>query len=201
MQDERLQTKMKVYEQIVQYLEIEGEPTEADTDFKEGNISHLVNATISSIVRDFRPKTGCKSMQLRSENVIVSMDGETGGSEEFVVMDLVLVTNEKFVLIIEAKRTSLGQSMKQYLLTMKDRWGSNSGGVLYGFVTTGESWRMIRYGGILFEKIEKVDVLFDSMGEDQQRWIMHYSALVDCMNFTLETSTDGIVETDMAVEE
>ena len=57
-----LQTKMQVYEQIVQYLEIEGEPMEADPDFNEGNISHLVYATISPIIRNFRRKTGRKSI-------------------------------------------------------------------------------------------------------------------------------------------
>lgn len=196
--NELLQTKMKVYDQIVQYLEISGEPTEADPDFKEGNISHLVYATISPIIRDFRRKTGCKSIQLRSEKVIISTDGETEGSGEFVVMDLVSVTEEKFVLIIEAKRSSLGEAMKQCLLAMKDAWDNNGGGLLYGFVTTGESWRMIRYNGISFEKTEKMDVLFETMGENQQRWIEHYSALVDCINLALDTG--GIVKTDIVVE-
>ena len=75
------------------------------------------------------------------------MDGETGGSGEFSVMDLVSVTDEKFVIIIEAKRASLGQGMKQCLLATKDGWDNNGGGVIYGFVTTGDHWRMIRYDG------------------------------------------------------
>ena len=40
--DNVLQTKEKVYDQIIQYLEIEGYPTEADMDFKEGSINNLV---------------------------------------------------------------------------------------------------------------------------------------------------------------
>ena len=50
-----------------------------------------------------------------------------------------------------------------------------------------------------FEQTEEMHVLFDSMGKNQQRWITHHSALMDCINFALETG--GIVETDMLVEE
>jgi hypothetical protein len=39
---------------------------------------------------------------------------------EFVVVDLVAVAEEKFVLMIEGKRSSLGQAQRQCLLSMKD---------------------------------------------------------------------------------
>ncbi|KAF8423837.1 hypothetical protein EV426DRAFT_601366 [Tirmania nivea] len=195
--DVTLQTKRKVYEQIVQYLEIEGEPTEADPDFKEGNINHLVYATISPILRDFRRKTGRKSIQLRSEKVIVSTDGKTGGTEEFVVMDLISVSEESFVFIVEAKKSSFGEAMKQCLLAMKDARDNNGGGVMYGFVTTGESWRMFRYDGISFEKTEKMDVLFETMGENEERWMKDYSVLVDCMDIALDKG--GIDNNKVAV--
>ena len=45
-----LETKKKVYDQIMQYLEIEGYPMEAETDFKEASINDLVYATISPIL-------------------------------------------------------------------------------------------------------------------------------------------------------
>lgn len=48
--------------------EIEGESTEAGSGFKEGNISHLVYATITPILRDFHRRTG----------------GETGGVEDLL---------------------------------------------------------------------------------------------------------------------
>jgi len=35
-------SKVKVYEQILQYLAIEGYPTEANPDFREANVSDLV---------------------------------------------------------------------------------------------------------------------------------------------------------------
>ncbi|KAF8534865.1 hypothetical protein BDD12DRAFT_809008 [Trichophaea hybrida] len=109
--DAILKTKERVYDNIVEYLAIEGYPTEGDPDFKEASINHLVYATISLVLGNFIRMTGCKSIQLRSEKEIVSTDGtgETGDTEEFVVVDLISVENKKFVLIIEAKRSSLGQ--------------------------------------------------------------------------------------------
>ncbi|RPB27442.1 hypothetical protein L211DRAFT_546945 [Terfezia boudieri ATCC MYA-4762] len=59
-------------------------------------------------------------------------------------MDFVAVMERSYVLIIEAKRSTLGEAMKQCLLSMKDAWDNNGGGILYGFVTTVESWQMIR---------------------------------------------------------
>ncbi|RPB19670.1 hypothetical protein L211DRAFT_842384 [Terfezia boudieri ATCC MYA-4762] len=51
--------KKKVYEQIVQYLE---NLQKRIRNFKEGNITHLVYAAISPIIRDSRRKTRCRSI-------------------------------------------------------------------------------------------------------------------------------------------
>jgi len=50
--------------------------------------------------------TGRKNLRLRSEREILSSDGETGGEEEFVVMDLISVEEEKYVFIVEAEKLS-----------------------------------------------------------------------------------------------
>jgi hypothetical protein len=42
-----VKTKEKVYDRIVEYLHIEGYPTEVNTDFKEANTNNLVYATTS----------------------------------------------------------------------------------------------------------------------------------------------------------
>ncbi|RPB26527.1 hypothetical protein L211DRAFT_820888, partial [Terfezia boudieri ATCC MYA-4762] len=41
-----LKTKEKVYDNVIDYLLIEGYPTEGDSDFKEANINHLVYTAI-----------------------------------------------------------------------------------------------------------------------------------------------------------
>lgn len=66
-------------------------------------------------------------------------------SRNLFFMDLVSVVERNFVLVIEAKRSSLGETMKQCLLSMKDMRDNNGGGKVYGFVTFGEIWRMISY--------------------------------------------------------
>lgn len=193
-----MKTKEKVYAGIVGHLDIEGYPTEVNPDFKEANINDLVYIMLHPILLDFRRKTG-RCIRLQREKEIVSVDSETGGTEEFVVMDLISVTKDRFVLVIEAKKASLGKAIKQCLLAMKDMKDNNSygsgngdgggggdgGGEVYGFVTTGERWRMVRYDGRSFELTENMDVLFDTMGEDKERWMRDYSALVDCMDVAL----------------
>jgi len=105
--------KKRVYRRILEYIEIEGYPTEASAGFKETKVSDLVYSIISPILSDFRRKTGRK-LRLEREKEILSTDGETGEMEEFVIMD----AGDK-----------------------------NGGGGVYGFVTTGEIWRMqIRWG-------------------------------------------------------
>ena len=62
-------------------------------------------------------------------------------------MDLIKLKQEEYILIVAAKRTSVGQAMKQCLLAMKDDMHDTNGdqGSIYGFVTTGKSWRMVKY--------------------------------------------------------
>lgn len=59
--------------------------------------------------------------------------------------------------------------------------------------TLGE-WRA--YGGT-FEITEKMEVLFDTMGENEKRWMEDYSVIVDCMYLAL--SNGGIVKRDVTV--
>ena len=76
---------------------------------------------------------------------------------------------------------------------------NNAEGEVYGFTTTGESWRMFRYDGISFCRTEKMDVLFDSMDGDtgKERWIKDCSILVDCIIMALRNG--GMVKKDVVV--
>ena len=95
----------------------------------------------------------------------------TGGVEEFVLMDLISVKESNYVFIIEAKASSLGQAMEQCLLSMKDARDDNGGGVLYGFITTGESWKVLKYDGASFQMTRKIDILFDGMDQERELWM------------------------------
>ena len=52
-------------------------------------------------------------------------------------MDIIAVMEERFVIDID----------------------SNGGGKVYGFITTGESWRIVRYDGTSFALTEKIEVI------------------------------------------
>ena len=66
----------------------------------------LLQATlqISPIIRNFIRTTGRQRIRLRTNKEIVPEDGETGGREEFAVMDLISENEEVFIFIIEAKK-------------------------------------------------------------------------------------------------
>lgn len=77
-----LGTKEKVYDQIMYYLEI------SKNNFNGARITDLVYATISPIL--YASQRG----RVYSYAEIVATDEGRGGYEEFVVVDLISVTEE-----------------------------------------------------------------------------------------------------------
>ena len=191
------ETKEKGYNRILEHLTVEGYPTEADSDLKQVNVDHLVYTIIVPVLNDFIRRTGRKDIQLKCEKEIISTDSETGGEEEFVVVDMISVSQENFIFVVESKRSSVGKAMRQCLLAMKDMRDNNGDGKVYGFVTTGENWQMLEYDGTSFRMSESIAVIFGSMDEDKQRWLDSSSCLVGCVYFAL--SNGGIVK-EMVVQ-
>lgn len=65
--------------------------------------------------------------------------------------------------------------------------------MVYGFFTTGETWRMLKYDGI-FQMGGEMGALFNTMDNDKERWMKSYSILVDCIYAAL--SNGGFVHRD-----
>ncbi|KAG0634855.1 hypothetical protein HOY80DRAFT_1140366 [Tuber brumale] len=190
--EEVWETKQKVYDRILEFVEMEGYPNESTEEFKEANVNDLVYAIITPIVTDFKRKTG-RNLRLQREKEIVASDAVTGGYQEFVMLDMIGVGNRKFVFVVEAKKSSLGGAKRQCLLSMKDMGDRNGGGVVYGFVTTGEQWQMLRYGGAVFSQTDNFQVVFHSMRRRKERWMEHCSIVVDCIHMALRSG--GFVAT------
>lgn len=170
-------TKEEVYKGLARCLRVEGYET-----LMEANVNDLVLFIIHPTIDEFMQRTGRKTIQLFREKQLMAEDEETGGYEEFVVVDRIEITEERYILIIEAKRESLGAAMGQCLLAMKDLGDSNHGGVAYGFVTTGDSWRMLRYDSDRsFLVTNKIEAVFDTMGRDEKKWMREFSVIVDCV--------------------
>ncbi|KAG0124740.1 pyridoxal phosphate-dependent transferase [Tuber indicum] len=181
--DSLLKLKRKIYQNLVDNIESGGYPTEADADFKEADINDIVAATIRPVIAQFRRETK-RDLHLAREKEITSKDFSTGGVEEFVVMDYISYNRMEYVLVVEAKKASLGEAVKQCFLSLKDMWDSNDGGTVYGFITQGDSWRMISFDGT-FKLSKRIDLLFDDMGEKEEEWMADYSILVECLDVAL----------------
>ena len=152
--------KEKVYERIVEFLSVEGYPEEGTLYFKKANVNDLVYSIISPIIHFMQQQETGHKLHLTREKEITSIDDLTEGQEEFIVLDYITVTEERYLLIIEAKRSAIGVGMKQILLALKDAWDNNRKcGNVYGFVTTGVDWRWIRYDGKSFVKSDDMRVL------------------------------------------
>ena len=113
------------------------------------------------------------------------MDLKTGGYQEFVTVDAIGVWNMKFVLVVEVKKFSIGESKKEYLLAIKDIGDRNGGGAVCSFVTTGELWKMIRYEGQGFTRTCNFLVMSKNMEQEQEKWMKEFSFVVDCIHVLL----------------
>lgn len=76
---------------------------------------------------------------------------------------------------------------------MKNMWDCNGGGTVYRFIIMGDSWRMISFDG-KFTINEKIELLFDTMDEDKERWIENHSILVHCFNLALSNGAGDPVD-------
>ncbi|CUS10967.1 unnamed protein product [Tuber aestivum] len=184
--DQIQQIKQTVFNNMVQFIQVEGYPTESDENFKEANVNDLVLLTIFPILAAFRCETGHK-VELLREKEIIATDSETGGTEEFVGMSVIGVGNQKFVFVVEAKKASIGQAKKQCMLALKDMGDNNGAGIGFGFVTTGEQWQMICYDCKVFTQTDRFQVLYHSMGHKKEKWMKEASIIVDCIHTAIRS--------------
>ena len=193
--DARQSVKQRIYSNIVDHLGFEGYPLDSTVDFCESNINDLVYTTLGPILACLRSTTG-RDLRLRRQKQIVSVDGKTGGKAEFVVMDVVSLTEVNYVLVVEGKMEVLGQAMKQCLLSMRDMWDQNGTGEVYGFTTTGERWQMFKYNGKYFERTRQMEFIYWGVEQDQREWMTGGSQVVDCLFGTLLKG--GMVKQEVA---
>ncbi|KAG0642115.1 pyridoxal phosphate-dependent transferase [Tuber brumale] len=138
-----LQLKRKIYQDLVNYITVGGYTTETNPDFKEASINDVVVFTIYPSVAQFKDETQ-QRLRLAHQKEIDWVDSSTGG---VVVMDCISSNDKECVLIVEAKKAALGEAIKPCFLSLKAMRDSNGGGTVYGFVTIGNSWRMISFDG------------------------------------------------------
>ena len=121
-----------------------------------------------------------KDIELTRETQIISRDEEVGGNMEFVVMHSIDDDNDRYVIVIEAKRGALGKGLTQLLLALKSAFGINNGQKkVYGFVTTAIQWQLITYDGQTWKLSESSPLLFGNMDQQENRWFKDYTKILD----------------------
>ena len=168
--------------------------------FREANINDLVYSIVITVIAEFKRKSGLMNLQLQRERHVITKKPYypeyEEAEEQFVVVDQLSVTEEMYVLIIEAKSSSFDEALKHCLLALKDARDNNREGAVYGFVTNGETWRMLNYDGTSFQVTRKFDVLFRGMDRDKLMWMMKFSLVVDCLYVALK---NGGVDREVSI--
>ncbi|KAG0131846.1 hypothetical protein HOY82DRAFT_645559 [Tuber indicum] len=188
--------KENVYSRMVEFIRLEGFPSDAIIGFKDVNVNDLVLLMLIPIILNFQVETG-RDIRLHREMELISPDSLTGGYEEFVVVDKISTKQRSLALIIESKRNVLGYAIRQCLLAMHNMFGLNGEGKVYGFVTTGEQWRMLSYDGITFQITDTFLAVFGRILEQKSLWMEEYSVVVECLLIALRSG--GIVKKGMVV--
>jgi len=190
LSDEQIQqTKERVFDNIVEYIEAKGYPMDSDENYDVGIVTDLVMLIIVPILAAFRRGTSSPSrnLSLEREREIITVDSEIGGIHDFVGIDLVGVGKRKFVFLANATNSLVGKAKRKCLLALKDIRGKNRGGIVYGFVTTAEEWQMVQYNGTAFTQSNRFQVMFQGMGHERERWMREGAVIVDCIHMVLRS--------------
>ena len=90
------EAKRQVFNAILLSLDLEGYPTETDPNFNEANVSDLVLYILGPFISYFKRKHVEVEQRIRlgREKQLLSIDGETGDREEFIMMEWVSVREQ-----------------------------------------------------------------------------------------------------------
>ncbi|PUU73691.1 hypothetical protein B9Z19DRAFT_1111067 [Tuber borchii] len=165
-------TKKKIFNNIIDLINVEGYPSEANDDFNKANVNDLV-AFILPIVTAFQRGTG-RELRLQRERDIITTNFIGNG-------------DHKFAFVVEAQKAFIGQARRLCMLALKEMGDNNPGGVLYGFVTSGDCWRIIRYQGGIFTQTDPVQVVFRTMEHEKEKWLKESSIIVDFLHAALRS--------------
>ena len=172
--------KKKIFNRLVDSIRSEGYPEASLSPLNEAVVTDFVGNILQPMVAHFYCSRTRKDIELTRETQIISRDEEVGGNMEFVVMHSIDDDNDRYVIVIEAKRGALGKGLTQLLLALKSAFGINNGQKkVYGFVTTAIQWQLITYDGQTWKLSESSPLLFGNMDQQENRWFKDYTKILD----------------------
>ena len=180
--------KEKTFDDVVEIIEVNGYPTEANEHFEKANVDALVLRIIFPIFVAFKRATG-RYLFLRRDKEIFPMNPKTrrGNFQEFVCEDLIGIGDRKFIFLVKTTKSSIGEAKRECMLALKDMGDRNGGGFVYGFVASGEFWQVIRYDGSVFTQTRPIPVLFPAVEREKEMWLKESSVIVDCIHTALKS--------------
>ena len=165
--------KENIFNSIVDLIKIQGYPTESNDNFNKASVNDLVFFILLPIYTAFRRETG-RELRLQREKDTISTD-------------FIGVGDRKYVFVVEAAKSSIGQAKRACMLALKEMGDNNPGGVIYGLVTSGDVWQIIRYQREIFTQTDPVQAVFRAMEHDKAKWFKESSIIVDCLDAALRS--------------
>ncbi|PUU73018.1 hypothetical protein B9Z19DRAFT_1136116 [Tuber borchii] len=172
-EEEVMGIKEQIFHYILGFIEIEGYPSEANDNFNKANVNDLVLLVLFPIVRASQGQTGRELRLLREKDIITT--------------NFIGTRDRKFAFIVEAQKASIGQAKRLCMLALKEMGDNNPGGVIHGFVTSGDCWQIIRYQREIFTQTDPVQLVFRTMERDKAKWLKESSIIVDFLNAALRS--------------
>jgi len=140
--------KKKIFERLIDCIESEGFPEATILPMNESVVTDNVGLILQAMVSHCKRTMSRDDLKLSREKKIISKDEQVGGNMEFITIQKINAGNIRYVLVVEAKRDSLGKGLTQLLLALKSMWEiNNDQKLIYGFVTTGINWQLVTYDG------------------------------------------------------
>jgi hypothetical protein len=176
------QLKKEIFKRLIDCIESEGYPEAIIWPMNETVVTDNVEIILQAIVSHCRRNMNRPEFRLIREKQIISKDEKFGGYMDFVNIQMITFENIRDVLVIEAKRDSLGKGLKQLLLALKSMCDMNDDQKLvYGFVTTGIVWQLVTYDGQTW-KLSKPSTLLDAdMAENEDEWLNNNTQILDAI--------------------
>lgn len=172
--------KKEIFKRLVDCIRSEGFPEATISPMNESVVTDNVGIVLQAMVSYCQRVMNRDDLILSREKEIISKDEQVGGNMEFMMIQMITVGTTRYVLVIEAKRDSLGKGLVQLLLALKSMWElNNDHNSVYGFVTTGVNWQLVVHDGQTWKLSEPSALLVGNMETKEARWLNNNTQTLD----------------------
>ena len=187
--------KKEIFQQLVHCLDSEGYPEASILPLNQAVVTDYVGTILRIMVAYCNRTMKHSNIQLTREKQIISNDEQIGEDIEFVVIHNLTENDVRYVIVVEAKRDSLGNGLTQLLLAMKSTFDiNNDQKLVYGFVTTAIDWQLITFDGQRWNLYNRSTILFGSMKKQEDLWLNNFTQILDIIYYilsSLESSSEN----------